>query len=79
MYDKSMKNYHLVRMFTDGLLDKRMNAYKNLKAADSLCRKSIEKLLSENAAIKKSISHDNEQWAWIKELIVNSLIGKPLV
>lgn len=75
MCDKSMKNYHLIKTFTNELLDKRMNSYKRLKTANSLCRQSIEKHLSEHADLKKFIDHD-EQWIWIKELIVNYTLLK---
>lgn len=76
MHEDSTKNYRLIKAFTNGFLDKRMNSYKRLKDADSLCRESIEKLLSENTDIKKLIIPDNEQWVWIKELIVNYTLLK---
>jgi hypothetical protein len=76
MQNTSAKNYRLIRAFTNELLDKRTNAYKSLRAASNLCRQSIEKLLTENIALKKIINTDDNEDAWIKELIINYTLLK---
>jgi len=43
---------------------------------DTLCREAIEKHLSQNPDIKNLIMQNNEQWIWIKELIVNYTLLK---
>lgn len=70
----SMKNYHLIQAFVNGFVDKRTTPYKSLKAIDTLCREAIEKHLSQNPDIKNLIFRDNEQGAWIKEIIINYTI-----
>ena len=72
----SMKNYHLIKAFINGFLDKRTGPYKKLKAVDSLCREAIEKHLSQNADIKNLVIQNNEHWVWIKEFIVNYALLK---
>ncbi|MBA3814263.1 MAG: hypothetical protein H0X26_07215 [Alphaproteobacteria bacterium] len=76
MHTKSVKTYRLIKAFTDECLDKRTNAYRSLKNASNLCRQSIEKVLGENPALKKLIDADEEQGAWIKELIINYTLLK---
>jgi len=71
-----MKNYHLIKAFINEFLDKRTGPYKTLKAADTLCRESIEKHLSQNSDINNLSIQNNEQWVWIKELIVNYTLLK---
>lgn len=66
-----MQNHHLIKSLVNNFLDKRTGPYKNLKAANTLCRQAIEKNLSQNQDIKNLINQNNEQWIWIKELIVN--------
>ena len=70
-----MKNHRLIKSFIRGFLDKRTGPYKNLKEANALCLEAIEKGLSQNQDIKNFISQNNE-WIWIKELIVNYTILK---
>jgi hypothetical protein len=67
----AMKNYHLIKTFINGFLDKRTGPYKSLKAADTLCREAVEKYLSENHDIKNLIIDNNEQSVWVKELVIN--------
>ncbi len=71
-----MKNYHLIKAFINGFLDKRTGPYKSLKAVDTLCREAIEKNLSQNSDINNLIIHNNEQGIWVKELIVNYTLLK---
>jgi len=71
-----MKNYHLIKAFINGFLDKRTGPYKKLKAVDTLCRVAIENHLSQNPDIKNLIIHNNEQSVWIKELLVNYTLLK---
>lgn len=71
-----MKNYHLIKAFINGFLDKRTGPYKSLKAVDTLCREAIEKTLSQNSDINNLIIHNNEQGIWIKDLIVNYTLLK---
>ena len=71
-----MKNYHLVKAFINGFLDKRTWPYKRLKAVDTLCREAIEKTLFQNSEINNLIIHNNEQGIWIKDLIVNYTLLK---
>ena len=70
------KNDLLIKEFVNGFLDKRTSSYKNLKAADNLCREYIEKRLAENQDIKKLINNTDQKWGWIKELIVNYTLLK---
>ena len=71
-----MKNYQLIKSFMNGFLDKRISSYKSLKAADALCRETIERHLSKNPDIKNLIIQNSDQWLWIKELIVNYTLLK---
>ena len=71
-----MKDYHLIKAFINGFLDKRTGPYKSLKAVDTLCREAIEKNLSQNSDINNLIIHNNEQGIWVKELIVNYTLLK---
>jgi len=69
-----MKNHQLIKSFINGFIDKRTSPYKNLKAANTLCREAIEKGLSENQDIKKLINHNNNEY--VKELIINYMLLK---
>lgn len=73
---KSIKNYHPIKTFINGFLDKRTWPYKSLRAVDGLCREAIEKNLSDDLDIQNLIIHTKEQGAWIKELIVNYTLLK---
>lgn len=66
-----IKNYHLITAFINAALDKRTKPYKNLKAVNTLCREAIEQHLSQDSDIQNLSIQNNEQWAWIKELIIN--------
>lgn len=76
MTPNSMKNYQLINSFINGFLDKRISSYKSLKAANALCRETIERHLSQNPDIKNLIIQNSEQWTWVKELIVNYTLLK---
>ena len=71
-----IKNYHLIKTFINGFLDRRTWPYKSLRAVDSLCREAIEKNLSCNSDIQNLILHNNGQEIWIKELIINYTLLK---
>jgi hypothetical protein len=69
-----MKDHLLIKSFIHNLLDKRTGPYKNLKAANSLCREAIEKGLSHNKDIKNLINQNNNEY--VKEIIVNYMLLK---
>jgi hypothetical protein len=71
-----IKNYHLIKTFINGFLDRRASPYKRLRAVDSLCREAIEKNLTCNSDIQNLITRNHEHGAWIKELIVNYTLLK---
>ena len=68
------KNHRLIKAFIHSFLDKRTGPYKNLKAANTLCRKAIEKGLSQNQDIKNLINQNNNEY--VKELIINYMLLK---
>lgn len=76
MQEQSNRNYQLIEQFVHGFIDKRMGAYKILKAADELCRQVVEDKLFKNPEIKKIITHNNDESLWIKDLIVNYTLLK---
>ena len=76
MDNNSMKNYQIIKTFISQFLDKRTGPYKSLKAANTLCRKSVEERLSQNPKIKNLILQNNEQSPWMKELIVDYTLIK---
>ncbi len=69
-----MKNHQLIKSFINGFIDKRTGPYKNLKAANSLCREAIEKGLSQNQDIKNLINQNNNEY--VKEIIINYMLLK---
>ena len=76
MQNNSMKDYQLIKKALSEFLDKRTGPYKSLKAANTLCRKSIAERLFQNPKIKNLILQNNEQSPWMKELIVDYALIK---
>lgn len=68
------KNHRLIKSFINGFIDKRTGPYKNLKAANTLCREAIEKGLSQNQDINNLINQNNNEY--VKELVINYMLLK---
>lgn len=69
-----MKNHRLIKSFIHSFLDKRTIPYKNLKVANTLCRETIEKGLSQNQDISNLINQNNNEYT--KELVINYMLLK---
>jgi hypothetical protein len=76
MDNNSIKHYQFIKKSLNEFLDKRTGPYKSLKAANTLCRKSIEERLFENPKIKNLILQNSEQSTWMKELVVDYTLLK---
>ena len=76
MDNNSIKHYQFIKKSLSEFLDKRTGPYKSLKAANTLCRKSIEERLLQNPKIKNLILQNNEQSTWMKELVVDYTLLK---
>lgn len=70
------KNHRLIKSFIHSFLDKRTSPYKNLKAANALCREAIENSLSQNQDIKNLINQNQNNNEYVKELVINYMLLK---
>lgn len=76
MDNNSIKHYQFIKKSLDEFLDKRTGPYKSLKAANTLCRKSIAERLFQNPKIKNLILQNNEQSTWMRELVIDYTLLK---